>query len=58
MKTQENRISKVKSGIMFATPPFSAIKKTDNAENFTYLFGVQCDAICIDKFMRLLRNVN
>jgi len=33
MKTQENRISKVKSGIIFATPPFSAIKKPTMLKN-------------------------
>ena len=58
MKTRENRISKVKSGMIFTALLFFSDPKTGNAENFSSLFNLQDDAICINNFMRLLKNVN
>jgi hypothetical protein len=58
MKTRENRISTVKSGMIFETLYFFSDPKTGNAESLSTLFNLQGDAICINNFMRLLKNVN
>ena len=58
MKTRENRISTVKSGMIFETLYFFSDPKTGNAESFSSLDNLQGDVICINNFMRLLKNVN
>jgi len=58
MKTRENRISTVKSGMIFETLFFFSDPKTGNTESFSTLFNLQGDAICINNFMPLLKNVN